>query len=262
MESEQLQFVDTHCHLYADAFDEDRDEVVRNAIQEGVHKIMLPNIDRDSFQSMWNLVNKYPRLCFPMIGLHPCSVTSSFEQTLDGYYQEVLTGRYSGIGETGVDLYWDTSTRDIQVLAFEQQIKWALETDLPVIIHSRESLDLNIEIIQKHQNGHLRGIFHCFGGTAEQGMRIHELGFKIGIGGILTFKNSQLGSVLKELPAEMIVLETDAPYLAPVPYRGKRNEPGFIRVIAGSLALALGMELSEIALMTSANAEAIFTKKD
>ena len=196
-----------------------------------------------------------------MIGLHPCSVNENYSQVLDQMKEELISGKYVGVGETGVDLYWDTTFRDQQIEAFEWQIKWAKEFELPVIIHSRESLDLNIEIIRKHQNGHLKGIFHCFGGSLEQGMHIHELGFKVGIGGILTFKKTDLMDVLPNLPRDIFVLETDSPYLAPVPHRGKRNEPAFLLLIANRLAEVLGISLSELSELTNSNAEAVFNKK-
>jgi len=261
MQTTELKLTDTHCHLYADEFDEDRTQMINKAIDGGVVQMMIPNIDLDTIPIMNKVVEQFPSNCFPMLGLHPCSVRDNYNVVLDQMKEELMSGKYVGVGETGVDLYWDTAYRDQQIDAFEQQIQLGKEFDLPVIIHSRESLDLNIDIISKHQNGHLKGIFHCFGGTAKQAMQIHELGFKIGIGGIITFKKSDLPDVLPNLPREIFVLETDSPYLAPVPNRGKRNEPAFLLLIAARLSEVLGISVPELAELTNSNAKAVFNKK-
>ena len=261
METSQIHLIDTHCHLYADEFDHDRPEMVRRALEVGIHQMMLPNIDMESWPRMMSLVNHFPENCFPMMGLHPCSVKEDYRDILDQMKEVMYKGGFAGVGETGIDLYWETKFKDIQIEAFEIQIGWAKELDLPIIIHSRESLELNIDIISKHQNGRLRGIFHCFGGSYEEAMRIYELGFKIGIGGVITFKKSELPELLPRLPLEMIVLETDAPYLAPVPYRGKRNEPAYINLIAETLSQSLKMPLADVAALTSRNALEVFGKK-
>ncbi len=256
-----MDWIDTHCHLYASDFDPDRPEMIKRALDAGVRQMMLPNIDLESLPSMLDLVGHFPDACKPMMGLHPCSVKEDFMEVLGQMKQEIGKGGYVGVGETGIDLYWETKTKEIQKDAFEHQIEWAKEFDLPIIIHSRESLDLNIEIIAGSQDGRLRGIFHCFGGNYEQAKRIYELGFKIGIGGIITFKKSELDHLLPKLPPEMIVLETDAPYLAPVPYRGKRNESSFLILIAEAVARSLNLSLKEVSEMTTRNAEAVFKKK-
>lgn len=261
MQTTQLQFIDTHCHLYSDSFDEDRADVIQRAIEAGISGIMLPNIDMQSIDGMHQLVNNYPGLCFPMMGLHPCSVQPGYGEVLEAMYVLLNTGHYYGIGETGVDLYWDVTYKDLQVEAFEIQIGWAKEKQLPIIIHSRESLDLNIGIIEKHHSGNLTGIFHCFNGTIEQAMRIAELGFKIGIGGVATFKNGGLNNVLPYIPDTLMVLETDAPYLAPVPHRGKRNEPAYTRLVAERVAAILDKPLGEVAEVTNRNAAEVFGKK-
>ncbi|MEP6794407.1 MAG: TatD family hydrolase, partial [Saprospiraceae bacterium] len=239
METAQMYWIDTHSHLYGSEFDDDRPEMIRRALENNVLQMMLPNIDMDSIPAMMALVNLFPEHCKPMMGLHPCSVKEDFNDVLAQMKIEIQKGGFYGIGETGVDLYWETKTKDIQVVAFEEQITWGKEFDLPVIIHSRESLDLNIDIISRHQDGKLRGIFHCFGGDFAQAMRIYELGFKIGIGGVITFKKSELGPLLPRLPKEIIVLETDAPYLAPVPHRGKRNESSYLTLVAEKVAQSL-----------------------
>ncbi len=260
MESSQIRFIDTHCHLYAPDFDHDRTEMVRRAIDAGVQQMMLPNIDAQSIISMRNLVEEFPLNCFPMMGLHPCSVKEDFQKELDIMKPQLKSGNYVGIGETGIDLYWDTKFKDFQIEAFEQQINWAKEFDLPIIIHSRESLDLTIEIIERHQDDKLRGIFHCFGGDYLQGMRIYEMGFKVGIGGVVTFKKSGLDELLPQLPKSMLVLETDAPYLAPSPYRGKRNEAAYLTLVAERVALSLSSSVIEVARLTYLNACDVFRK--
>ncbi len=257
-----MRFIDTHCHLYSTEFDQDRGEMIRKAIDAGVHQMMLPNIDLDSIAPMMDLVEKFPGHCYPMIGLHPVAVKNNYQELLDEMKVRKKSGIYSGIGETGVDLYWDTTYKEYQIDAFGQQITWAQEMELPVIIHSRESLDLNIGIIQNQQDGKLKGIFHCFSGNYEQAIKIFELGFKIGIGGVVTFKKSGLDQLLPRLPPEMIVLETDAPYLAPTPFRGKRNESAYLVIIAEKVAQSLGISLFEVEQLTSSNAHDVFGKKD
>ncbi len=256
-----MYWIDTHCHLFASEFDDDRTAMIHRALDSNVMQMMLPNIDMDTLSAMMALAKSFPENCMPMIGLHPCSVKDDFIDILAQMKIEILQGGFFGIGETGVDLYWETKTRDIQISAFEEQIEWGREFDLPIIIHSRESLDLTIDIIDRHQDGSLRGIFHCFGGHYAQAMRIYELGFKIGIGGVITFKKSEVGQLLPLIPPETIVLETDAPYLAPVPYRGKRNESSYLLIIAEKIAQSLNMSLEEVAKLTTRNAHDVFGKK-
>ena len=261
MQTSEIRFTDTHCHLYAHDFDADRGHIIEQALQAGVNKILMPNIDLESIPRMNDLQRTYPEVCFSMIGLHPTSVKADYREPLIQINKELEEGSYIAVGETGVDLYWDTSTKDIQIDSFEQHITWAKSYDLPIVIHSRESLDLNIDLIKMHQDGKLRGVFHCFGGTLEQALAIHELGFKIGIGGVITFKKSGLDALLPMLPKEMIVLETDSPYLAPAPHRGKRNEPSFIPIIAQKAADALSLSLADLAHLTNTNAASVFGKK-
>lgn len=261
METAQFKWIDTHCHLYAAEFDHDRAEMIMRALDSGVHKMMLPNIDAQSISGMWELVNAYPGNCFPMIGLHPCSVKGDFNEVLDFMEQELVSRSYIGVGETGIDLFWDTTFKLQQIEAFERQIEWAKKFRLPVIIHSRESLDLTIEVIERHHDQDLKGIFHCFSGSLEQINRIERLGFKVGIGGVATFKKAGLAEMLAQIPLSMMVLETDAPYLAPVPYRGKRNEPSYLVLVGQKIAEVLGLPLAEVALITSGNAESVYGKK-
>jgi len=262
METSQLKWIDTHCHLYVHEFDADRDEMIRRALSGRIGKLMLPNIDEGTVPDMWKLVNQFPTQCFPMMGLHPCSVKADYEEILDRMEAEFSVRQYIGVGETGIDLYWDKTFEKEQVTAFERHIQWAKRFDLPIIIHSRESLDLTIEVISNHQDGSLRGIFHCFSGSTEQVNKIDNLGFKVGIGGVVTYKKAGLAELLPEIPSRMLVLETDSPYLAPVPHRGKRNEPIFILDVANKVAEALNMPLSELADLTTANAEEVYGKKD
>jgi len=262
METLQFKWIDTHCHLYSPAFDHDRADMVRRALDSGVEKMMLPNIDAQSIPEMWELVNSYPGHCFPMIGLHPCSVKENYMEVLDQMEAELMARSYVGVGETGIDLFWDKTFRSQQIAALEIQIEWAKKFRLPVIIHSRESLDLTIEVIERHHSLDLKGIFHCFSGNQEQIKRIENLGFKVGIGGVVTFKKAGLSEILSQIPLSMMVLETDAPYLAPVPYRGKRNEPSYLGLIGQKIADELGMPLEEVAKITSSNAEAVYGKKD
>jgi TatD DNase family protein len=262
METSQLRWIDTHCHLYAAEFEQDKEAMVQRAVDAGVSWMLLPNIDLESIPGMWGLVNKYPNYCRPMMGLHPCSVKQDFQSILDKMKSEFSSRTYIGVGETGIDLYWDKTYRIQQIEAFEQQIGWAKEFDLPVIIHSRESQDLTIDIISRYQDGSLRGIFHCFGGDFEQVKQIEALGFKVGIGGVITFKKGGLAELLPQIPLQMMVLETDSPYLAPVPFRGKRNEPAYLVGIATKVAETLGIPINEVSRITSENAEAVYGKKE
>jgi TatD DNase family protein len=255
-------YIDTHAHLYLEQFDEDIDVVINSAINANVLKIYLPNIDLESIKKMHVLAKNYPDNCFPMMGLHPCSVKDDFESVLDtmkGYLDKDV---YYGIGETGVDLYWDVTFKKEQITAFETQIEWAKHYKLPIIIHSRDSLDLTIEIIENHKGDDLTGIFHCFNGTAEQCRRIVDTNFMMGLGGVTTFKKANLDEMIQYMPMDLMLLETDAPYLAPTPFRGKRNESSYIPLIAKKVAEAKNIDISEIMNVTTANANRIFSKAD
>jgi TatD DNase family protein len=241
---------------------QDRDAMIQRALSAGVRKMMLPNIDIQTINPMWDLTNKFPQHCLPMMGLHPCSIKEDYQDILDEMKKAFAFQSYIGVGETGIDLYWDTTFRKQQVDAFEQQISWAKEFDLPVIIHSREAIDLTIEIISQHQEGSLKGIFHCFGGDVGHIRKIEQLGFMMGIGGVVTFKKGGLAELLPHIPLELMVLETDAPYLAPSPYRGKRNESAYLLLIANRIATGLNIGLEELSRITSGNAERVYGKKD
>ena len=253
-------FTDTHSHLYSIEFDSDIDKVIINAKSNNVSSIYLPNIDISTIEKMNSLVDKDPRLFKAMIGLHPGSVDSDYVKNLDIIRQELKKNKYVGIGEVGIDLYWDKTYKQEQIDAFETQVKWAKEFDLPVIIHARDAIDLTIDIIEKHQTGQLRGIFHCFTGNTDQAFKIMKLGFYMGIGGILTYKNSGLKQVVHQIPIEYMVLETDSPYLPPVPFRGKRNESAYLVHIASELAEVKNISIKDIAEITTNNAQKIFAE--
>lgn len=250
--------VDTHTHLFANQFDLDRQEVVQKALDAGVDKLLLPNINSDSIESMNELCQKFPNHCFPMMGLHPCDVTNNYVHQLDIIKSHLEKGSYIAVGEIGIDLYWDKSTLGIQKEAFRQQLIWGIEYDLPVAIHIRESYDAVFEVIEEVNEDKLRGVFHSFTGTVEQGKKALEMGFMLGIGGVVTFKNSGLDKTLKELPLDHLVLETDSPYLAPTPHRGQRNESSFLPIIAQKLAEIYELNVEEVARITTYNSHTLF----
>lgn len=253
--------IDTHTHLYVEQFAEDRAEVIERAKEQGINRFYLPNIDSEHIDDLLALEAAYPEHCFAMMGLHPCSVKENYEEELEVVEQWLKKRPFVAVGEIGLDLYWDKTFFEQQKTAFRQQIQWAKELKLPIVIHSRESTWEVIEILRVEQDENLRGIFHCFGGNVEEAHAITDLGFYLGIGGVLTFKKSKLNETLEKVDLQHIVLETDAPYLAPTPYRGKRNESSYIRIIAEKLAEVKGVSFEEIAEKTSQNASNIFAKK-
>ncbi|MBS1946719.1 MAG: TatD family hydrolase [Bacteroidetes bacterium] len=253
-----MRFIDTHCHLYAEEFENDIGGAIERAVDAGVEKFYLPAIDSSTLQAMVGLEKKYPGKCFAMIGLHPCSVKGNFKDEMKVVNELLEKRKFAAIGEIGLDFYWDRNFDDQQYEAFHQQMEWALQHDLPIVIHSRNSMKESIGAVKQHQNGKLKGIFHCFSGDIEDAKEIIGLGFYIGIGGTVTYKKSFLPEVLKNIGLEYIVLETDAPYLAPVPFRGKRNESSYLVYIAEKLAEIKNMTLSDVAKVTTANAEKIF----
>ena len=249
--------VDTHSHIYGPEFDEDRDEVISRALQSGVEKIILPNINEESMSRMLSVSNSYPQICYPTIGLHPEDVREDWSQVLDR--MEVMLGSVTAVGEVGLDFYWDSTFRKEQIEAFERQIFWAKEHDLPLIIHMRKAEQELLEIMERHKGDGLRGVFHCFGGSIETAERMlrHE-GFVLGIGGVLTFKNCRLAETLRHVPLDRIVLETDAPYLAPVPFRGKRNEPAFVAYVVQFLSNIYNVSEQEIGKVTNSTVNRLF----
>jgi TatD DNase family protein len=253
-----MNFVDSHAHLYMEEFAGDRKEVMLRAASAGVGQIFLPNIDSTTTADMLRLEKEYPGQAFAMMGLHPCSVTEDFETELAAVTGWFARRRFAAVGETGLDFYWDQTFREQQIAAFSAQADLALQYDIPLVIHSRNATPECIEVVRKKQNGRLRGVFHCFSGTAEEARQITGLGFLLGIGGVLTFKKSALPALLTGIPLEHLVLETDAPYLAPVPFRGKRNESSYIPLVAEKIAAVLDLPLSVIAEVTTANARSLF----
>lgn len=253
-----FEFTDTHAHLYLDAFSNDLDSVIERALHNGVSKIFLPNLDSSSTKEMNRLAAVYKGICFPMMGLHPTSVKENFREELDHVEKELNNNQYIAVGETGIDLYWDTSHLSEQQEAFRTQIRWAKEKDLPVVIHARESFEEIFRIMDEEISPGLTGVFHSFTGNEAQAEKILSYGFYIGINGIVTFKNAGLDKVAARIPAERLLIETDAPFLAPVPYRGKRNESSYVPRVAETLAGIHGMEVGEIAKITTSNALKLF----
>jgi TatD DNase family protein len=251
-------FIDTHCHLYAEQFDNDRDLVVQNAIDAGVSTFLLPNIDLGSVEGLYNISEKYPDNCFPMMGLHPCSIDANYKKTLDLIYNELQSRKFIAIGEIGLDYYWDLTFKNEQIDAFKTQLKWAADLKLPVAIHTRNSFEDAINVVQEIKPLGLDGVFHCFSGTEEDAKKITEIDFYMGIGGVVTFKNGGIDKVLPNVSMDYLILETDAPYLAPVPYRGKRNEPKYIPLIAQRLAEVKDTSVEEVANITTSNAKRLF----
>jgi len=252
--------IDTHTHLFSKEFDADRDEIVKNALSQGVNKMLLPNVDLESIEGMHALVQKFPEQCFPMMGLHPCSVTENWEAELAVIKSWLDKGSYCAVGEIGMDLYWDKSTLEFQKKAFRQQISWAKEKKLPIVIHVREAFEETFAIVDEMNDDDLTGVFHCFTGDLEQAKHIISYdGFKLGIGGVVTFKNGGLDQVLPHVPLKYLVLETDAPYLAPVPHRGKRNESAYLGIIAQKIAALKGVSVQEVDEVTTLNALQLFS---
>jgi len=253
-----MELTDTHCHIYLPEFDPDRETTLQRAFSAGVTRIFLPNVDQSTSAALLQLSDSYPQNCFPLMGLHPTSVNAGFEQELRHAESLLNTRTFYGIGEVGIDLYWDKTFQAQQEEAFRIQLGWASSRHLPVIIHTRNSHSETVNIIRKSGLANLRGIFHCFSGTLEQAREITGMGFNLGIGGVSTFKNSGLGQVLPHIDPKWIVLETDSPYLAPVPFRGKRNEPSYLIYTASRVADIYGMTIDDTGRLTTDNSKHLF----
>ena len=252
-------FTDTHTHLYSEAFDEDRDDILKRAIDSGITRFFIPAIDSSYTEAMFALEQAYPKHVFLMMGLHPTSVKpDSYVQELNLVKQLFKQRSFVAVGEIGIDLYWDTSTLELQKEVFMEQIRLAKQYKLPIVIHCRDAFDEIFEVLETEYDDALYGIFHCFTGTREQAERAIGFNMKLGIGGVVTFKNGKIDTFLKEIDIEHIVLETDSPYLAPVPYRGKRNESGYLRMISAKVADIYGLPESEIARITTENSKNLF----
>ncbi len=253
-----MKYIDTHTHLYLPEFDPDRDKVIMRAVNSGVVKILMPNIDIHSVGQMLSAVKSYPDICYPMIGLHPTSVKEDYLQQLDKLESLVIKHKFIAIGEIGIDLYWDKTFLKEQLVAFRRQITLAIETGLPIVIHARESFPEVLSVLDEFNNENVKGVFHAFSGSIEDAGKAIGLGFKLGIGGIVTFKNSGLDKVVKETGPDNLILETDSPYLAPSPHRGKRNESSYICIINQKLAEIFGMSEEEVASVALANSLRLF----
>ncbi len=253
-----MQLIDTHNHLYLPEFDHDRDEVASRSVDSGVIKIMLPNIDTASVKDMMETAGRYNGLCLPMIGLHPTSVNKEYRREL-GEMQRLLSEfKFYGIGETGIDLYWDKTFRDEQIISFREHLSMAESTNLPVIIHSRESLDLVISELEMFGPEKINGVFHAFPGNKNGASRVVKMGFYLGIGGVITFRNSHTAEAAMEAGLDNIVLETDSPYLAPVPFRGKRNESAHLHYIVKKLSEIFSVDEETVCNITTRNAKKLF----
>jgi TatD DNase family protein len=253
-----MNITDTHIHLYAEEFNPHRNTLIADAINKGVKKFFIPNIDSTSFEGMYKVCGEFPENCFPMMGLHPCSVKENYMEELLKIEKELGNRKFYAVGEIGIDLYWDKTFAIQQEAVFIMQCIWASEKKLPVVIHSREATKEIIAVLKNNSHLNLTGIFHCFSGTVEQANEIIDMGFYLGIGGVVTYKNSGLDKVVEKIDLKHLVLETDAPYLAPAPYRGKRNEPAFILQVVKKIAEIKNVSEEEVAEVTRENAEKVF----
>ena len=253
-----MNTIDTHAHVYVAEFGEEQSMVMQRATEEGVSKILMPAIDSNTHASMLQTEAAYPGLCISMMGVHPCSVKADFKEELRIASEWFEKRKFVAVGEIGLDFYWDKTYEKEQRLAFNEQIEMALQYEVPVSIHSRNATEECIDIVKQHQQGKLKGVFHCFSGNAEQAAQVIELGFFLGIGGVVTFKNAGLDKILSEVSLDKIVLETDAPYLAPVPYRGKRNEPAYLKYVVAKLAEIYQCSREKIVEETTKNAKDLF----
>jgi len=249
---------DTHTHLYSDAFDADRKNIMQRAIDSGIKRFFVPAIDSSYTKAMYQLEEEYPEEVFLMMGLHPTSVKDNYEEELAHVEEQFLKRNFYAVGEIGIDLYWDKTTLEIQKRAFKRQIQLAKKYKLPIVIHCRESFDEIFEVLETEKDDQLFGIFHCFTGTYEQAHRAISFNMKLGIGGVVTFKNGKIDQFLHKIDLKHIVLETDSPYLSPVPYRGKRNESSYLSIVCKKVSEIYGVSEEEVAKITTQNSKDIF----
>jgi TatD DNase family protein len=254
----EFNLIDTHTHLYAAEFDADREICIQRALDAGVSHFMMPNCESSTILKMLSLCEKHPEKFFPMIGLHPCSVKEDYETELACMASWLKKHKFYAIGEIGMDLHWDTTYKKEQEIAFKRQIDWSIDYKLPIVIHARNSFEEIFDILSDYKANSISGIFHCFSGNLPQAQKIIEMGLSLGIGGVVTFKNAGLDKVIRALDLEHLVLETDAPYLSPVPYRGKRNESSYLPFIAEKIAQLKDVTVAHVAKVTTENARAIF----
>lgn len=256
-----MHLIDTHCHLYLSEFDHDRDDVIQRAQKNGVQQFYLPGIDSEVIDSMLLMEKQYPNICFPMMGLHPCSVKENYKSELSVVETWLKKRTFVAIGEIGLDFYWDKSFATQQQQVFEQQMQWALDYQLPIVIHSREAMQATIDSVKPFAKNGLKGIFHCYTGSYESAKEIINMNFLLGIGGVITYKNAGLAEVIKKIDVQHLVLETDAPYLTPVPFRGKRNESIYLQYVIQKVADEKNISVEEIAAITTQNAQQLFGQK-
>ncbi|MBK9718526.1 MAG: TatD family hydrolase [Saprospiraceae bacterium] len=253
-----MNWIDTHTHLYLEEFKLDLDQVIQRATENGLVNVLLPNIDVSTIPEVDAMCQDYPEIARGMMGLHPCSVNENYLHDLDIIGKKLYSSTYIGVGEVGLDLYWDKTNFEIQKQAFITQINWAKELKLPLSIHTREATTEALQIIETLQDGSVKGVFHCFGGSVEEARRVSDLGMYLGLGGVTTYKKSNLPDILNQFGLDRIVLETDAPYLTPVPHRGKRNESAYIPIIGARIAEILNVDIREVSLITTKNAKEVF----
>ncbi len=258
-----MNLIDTHAHLYLEEFNNDREQVIRNAIRSGVKHILCPNIDSQSIEAMENLCNSYPGLCLPMMGLHPSSVKDDYQtelQIVRNKLFDIESSNYIAVGEIGIDLYWDQTYQSQQIEVFSKQLGWAAEKKLPVAIHTRNAFDQTMEVLSDYEG--VIGVFHCFSGNIEQAVKVIDKGFLLGIGGVLTFKNSGLDKVVQAMDLSKLIIETDSPFLAPMPFRGKRNESAYVTLVAQKIAVLKNCSFEEVCTETTYNATKLFNLAD
>lgn len=253
-----MKLIDTHTHLYVEEFRTDILSVVQRANDEGVEKFYLPAIDSSENKNLLELEKRFPGKMYAMAGLHPCSVKENYKEEIEFIQQQLSKRKFAAIGETGLDFYWDTTFREQQYESLRIHTQWAIDYKRPLVLHTRSAMEQTIEVINEYKGKNLSGIFHCFSGSLQNAKDIIELGFLLGIGGVITFKNSGLAAIVKEIDLKYIVLETDSPYLAPVPYRGKRNESSYLKYIAQKLSEIKNISEEEVARITTENAENFF----
>lgn len=256
-----MMLIDSHAHIYLPAFAKDIEVIIENALAAGVSKILLPNIDSSTIEDMLNLCEKYPDICYPMMGLHPGSVKADFEKELAIVEEWLGKRKFVAVGEIGTDLYWDKTYTGQQKEAMQIQMQWAKKYKLPIVIHSRSSFDLTFDLVAAENEDDFTGVFHCFTGTPAEAEKIRSLNFYMGIGGVLTFKNSGLDKTMADLDIDNVILETDSPYLTPAPFRGKRNEPAYLAYVAKKLATTKNKTVETIAETTSTNTLKLFKIK-
>lgn len=249
---------DTHTHLYSEAFKDDKAEMMQRAYDQGVKRFFIPAIDSGFTEAMYNLEKEFPENVFLMMGLHPTSVKANYEEELTHVEDQFRIRNFYAVGEIGIDLYWDASTLEIQKIAFKRQIQLAKKYNLPIVIHCRDAFDEIFEVLETEKDDNLFGIFHCFTGTLEQAHEAISYNMKLGIGGVVTFKNGKIDTFLNQIPLKNIVLETDSPYLAPAPFRGKRNESSYLKIICKKLSEIYGVSEKEIAKITTENSKSVF----